>query len=120
MKDGQQREEITEVSQVSQLFQATFLHKEISNTTLWSYPVLHWAKAEVLKSPCDVFGKPWAKHVLVRSKLMSGLPDDGIHHIQARYLVLRLALRRAEGGNRSQVSENTQIQCEEMLCDTWI
>lgn len=56
------------------------------------YPVLYWTMAEVFKSSCDVFGEPWAKHILVRSKLVSGLPDDGIHHVEACYLVLRLTL----------------------------
>lgn len=57
-----------------------------------TYPVFHWAKAEILKGFCDVFGESWAKHILVCSKLMSGLPDNGIHHVQTRNLVLGLTL----------------------------
>lgn len=60
-----------------------------------SYPVLYGAKAEVLKSSCNVFGEPWAKHVLVCSKLVSGLPNNRVHYIQACYLVFRLTLERA-------------------------
>ena len=73
-------------------------------TRSWcSYPVFYRANAEVLKRSCDIFGKSWAKHILVRSKLVSGLPNNGIHHIQACYLVLRLALGKAEGQNRLSI-----------------
>lgn len=57
---------------------------------------MYWAKAEVLKGSCNIFGKPWAKHVLVGSKLVPRLPNNGIHHIQASYLVLRLTLARTD------------------------
>lgn len=59
-----------------------------------TYPVLHWAKAEILKGLGDVFGESWAKHILVCSKLMSRLPDNRIHHIQTCYLVLGFTLKR--------------------------
>ncbi len=74
---------------------ANIKYCEIFTNSFCSYPVFHGAKAEVLKSSCDVFGEPRAKHVLVCSKLVSGLPDNGIHHVQACYLVLRLTLKRA-------------------------
>lgn len=67
--------------------------------THFSYPILYGAETEVLKCSCNVFGESWAKNILVRSKLVSGLPDNGIHHIQACYLVLRLTLERPERAN---------------------
>lgn len=57
-----------------------------------TYPVLHWAKAEILKGFCYVFGESWAKHIFVCPKLVSGLPDNRIHHIQTCYLVLGFTL----------------------------
>lgn len=57
-----------------------------------SHPVLYGAVAEVLKSPRNVFGESWSKHVLICSKLVSGLSDDGVHHVKTCYFILRLTL----------------------------
>lgn len=57
-----------------------------------SHPVLYGAVAEVLKSPCNVFGESWSKHILICSKLVSGLSDDGVHHVKTCYFILRLTL----------------------------
>ena len=35
---------------------------------------------------------PWSEDILVRSKLVSWLPHDGVYHVQSRYLVLWLTL----------------------------
>lgn len=57
-----------------------------------SHPVLYGAVAEVLKSPRNIFGESWSKHILICSKLVSGLSDDGVHHVKTCYFILRLTL----------------------------
>lgn len=81
----------------------TFISLKKCLPALLSYPVLQRAKAEVLKSSCYVFGKSWAKHILVWSKLVPGLPDNRIHHIQACYLVFGFTLGGMAGDNTCQM-----------------
>lgn len=96
---------------------SSFSRIAIQNLTCFinSYPVFYGAKAKVLKSSCDVFGEPWTKYIFVWPKLVSGLPNDGIHHIQTCHLILRLTLEKSDKNiQRFQISvfPNDKLVCK--------
>lgn len=51
------------------------------------------ALEEILESGNDVLGEAGSKNILLRPKLMSRLPDDGVDHIQAWHFILWLTLK---------------------------
>lgn len=66
--------------------------KYIAGNTLLTHPILCGTQAQVLECSHDVFGEPGPKDIFVSSKLMPWLSHNGIHHIETRDFVLRLAL----------------------------
>lgn len=84
-----------QIKMISQRSGHTF--PRLSRWLFQSYPVLYGTETKVLESSRDVFGEPRTKDVFVWSELVSGLPHNGIHHVQASHFILRLTLGESRG-----------------------